>query len=38
MIRSMKHMALDVKTGKLDPEDINETVYSNYLDTWDPGP
>lgn len=33
MIRSMKHMALDVKTGKLDPEDINETVYSNYLDT-----
>ena len=35
MVRAMKQMCTDCKEGKLDPEEINETVFETYLDTHD---
>ena len=35
MVRAMKRMAQDVRGGRLTPEDINEQVFSGYLDTAD---
>lgn len=33
MVRAMKKVALDVKEGKISPEDISEDMFENYLDT-----
>ena len=33
MVRAMKKVALDVKEGKVLPEDISEDMFENYLDT-----
>ena len=33
MVRAMKKVALDVKEGKVSPEDISEDMFENYLDT-----
>lgn len=33
MVRAMKKVALDVKDGKVTPEDISEDMFENYLDT-----
>jgi undecaprenyl diphosphate synthase len=33
MIRAMKHMISDVKTGKLSEEEVDEERFSSYLDT-----
>ncbi|WP_313129317.1 isoprenyl transferase [Anaerocolumna sp.] len=33
MIRGIKNLAIDVKTGKINLEDIDETLFTNYLDT-----
>ena len=33
MVRAMKKVALDVKDGKISPEDISEDMFDNYLDT-----
>ena len=33
MVRAMRRMALDLKTGVLTEEDISEPVFANYLDT-----
>mgnify|MGYP000866482503 FL=1 len=33
MIRGIKNLAMDVKTGKVNLEDIDEALYTNYLDT-----
>ncbi len=33
MVRAMRKVAEDVKTGKLEPEQISETMFSDYLDT-----
>ena len=33
MIRAAKHMAADAAAGKLDPQSINEEVFTSYLDT-----
>lgn len=33
IVRSVKNIALDVKKGVLDVNDINEELFSNYLDT-----
>lgn len=33
MVRAMRRMAEDVKKGELQPEDITEESYGNYLDT-----
>lgn len=33
MIRGIKSLAMDVKTGKINLEDIDEALYTNYLDT-----
>lgn len=35
LIRAMKKMTNDVKSGKLDSDDISEEIFSNYLDTKD---
>lgn len=35
MLRAVRHMVLDAKAGKLETEDINEEVFSSYLDTRD---
>ncbi len=35
MIRGMRRMALDVKEGKLEPEEILEETFASYLDTAD---
>ena len=35
MIRAMKKMAADCKEGKLEVEDISESVFEAYLDTHD---
>ena len=33
MVRAMKKVALDIKDGKVSPEDISEEMFENYLDT-----
>lgn len=33
MIRGIKNIAMDVKTGKINLEDIDETFFTSYLDT-----
>ncbi len=33
MIRGIKNLAIDVKTGKINLKDIDETLFTNYLDT-----
>ena len=33
MVRAMKKVAIDVKEGKISPEDISEDMFENYLDT-----
>ena len=33
MIRAMKQMAADVKSGKVEPENIDENMFETYLDT-----
>ncbi len=33
MVRAMKKMAADVKSGKVVPEDIDENMFESYLDT-----
>ncbi len=33
MIRAMKQMATDVKSGKVEPENIDENMFETYLDT-----
>jgi undecaprenyl diphosphate synthase len=33
MIRAMKHMISDVKLGRLSEEEVDEAVFSDYLDT-----
>ena len=33
MLRAMRHMITDVKNGVLSEEEIDETVFSSYLDT-----
>lgn len=33
MIRGIKNLAMDVKTGKINLEDIDEALFTNYLDT-----
>jgi len=33
MIRGIKNLAMEVKSGKLNIENINEAVFANYLDT-----
>jgi undecaprenyl diphosphate synthase len=33
MVRAMKNIAADVKDGKLDPNQINESLVSSYLQT-----
>ena len=35
MIRAMKRMNADVMAGKLSAEEISETTFARYLDTWD---
>lgn len=35
LIRAMKKMTNDVKSGKLNSDDISEEIFSNYLDTKD---
>lgn len=35
LIRAMKKMTNDVKSGKLESDDISEEIFSNYLDTKD---
>ncbi|GAA4292188.1 isoprenyl transferase [Anaerocolumna aminovalerica] len=33
MIRGIRNLAMDVKTGKINLEDIDEALFTNYLDT-----
>jgi undecaprenyl diphosphate synthase len=33
MLRGVKDIAMDIKTGKINIEDIDESLFSNYLDT-----
>ena len=33
MVRAMKKMAMDVKEGKVSPEELSEATFENYLDT-----
>jgi undecaprenyl diphosphate synthase len=33
MIRGIRNLAMDVKTGKVNLEDIDEALFTNYLDT-----
>jgi len=35
MVRAMKKMSLDIKDGKIDTEQIDETLFETYLDTHD---
>ena len=35
MIRAMKRMCMDVKSGELEVEQINEACFESYLDTKD---
>ena len=35
MIRAIKHVAADVKAGDVDIENIDEKLFSSYLDTKD---
>ena len=35
MLRAMRHMFADVKSGKITEEDIDEEMFSSYLDTKD---
>ena len=35
MVRAMKNMCMDVKTGKLEAEQIDEKLFETYLDTHD---
>ena len=35
MVRAMKKMCMDVKEGKLEAEQIDETLFESYLDTHD---
>ena len=35
MVRAMKKMAMDVKEGKVSPEELSEATFENYLDTID---
>lgn len=34
MVRAMRSMAIDIKNGKVNPEDIEEKLYEGYLDTY----
>ena len=33
MLRAMKHMVADIKSGRISEEEINENTFSGYLDT-----
>lgn len=35
IVRAVRKVAQDCVDGKVDPEDIDEKLYSSYLDTWD---
>ena len=35
MVRAMKKMCMDVKEGKMEPEQIDEKLFESYLDTHD---
>ena len=35
MLRAMRHLCMDVKTGTIDPEELTEEVFTGYLDTRD---
>ena len=35
MLRAMRHLCKDVKTGTIDPEELTEEVFAGYLDTRD---